>query len=126
MDDGSLREGYWRNLEQIRAAAKKHDLPFWNIVLAVAHFNYREPSAADLRFEAYSSLACGARGLAYFTYFASQVGNYRGAAIDQFGNPTPTWNNLQNVNLQIQKLAPTLLDLTSDGVYHFGSIPNGC
>ncbi len=126
MDDGSLREGYWRNLEQMRVASKKYNLPFWNIVLSVAHFNYREPSAADLRFEVYSSLASGARGLAYFTYFAPQVGNYRGAPIDQFGNPTPTWGWLQNVNLQIQKLAPTLLDLTSDDVYHFGSIPNGC
>lgn len=126
MDDGSLREGYWRNLEQMRAAALKHDLPFWNIVLSVAHFNYREPSAADLRFEVYSSLAYGVRGLAYFTYFAPQVGNYRMAPIDQFGHPTPTWGNLQNVNLQIQKLAPTLLNLKSDEVYHFGSIPNGC
>ncbi|MDB6027257.1 MAG: hypothetical protein JWM68_3480 [Verrucomicrobiales bacterium] len=126
MDDGSLREGYWRNLEQMRVASKKHNIPFWNIVLSVAHFNYREPTFADLRFEVYSSLASGARGLAYFTYFAPQVGNYRGAPIDQFGNPTPTWNWMQNVNLQIQKLAPTLLDLTSDDVYHFGSVPNGC
>ena len=45
--------------------------------------------------------------------------------IDQFGNPTPTWYFLQNVNLQIQKLAPTLLKLTSDRVYHFGKPPAG-
>jgi hypothetical protein len=126
MDDGSLRGGYWNNLEQMRAVAKKHGLPFWNIVLAVGHFSYREPSAADLRFEVFSSLAYGARGIAFFTYFAPQVGNYRGAAIDQFGHPTLTWGNLQNVNLQIQKLAPTLLELTSDDTYHFGTVPSGC
>ncbi|HWF18108.1 MAG TPA: hypothetical protein VG754_02530, partial [Verrucomicrobiae bacterium] len=126
MDDGSLGGGYWNNLEQMRAVAKKHNLPFWNIVLACAHFSFREPTAADLRFEVFSSLAYGARGIAYFTYFAPQVGNYRAAAIDQFGHPTPTWNNLQNVNLQIQKLAPTLLELTSDDTYHFGSVPAGC
>lgn len=126
MDDGSLRDGYWANLEQMRAVATRHGLPFWNIVLAVGHFSYREPSAADLRFEAFSSLAYGARGLAYFTYFAPQVGNYRGAAIDQFGHPTPTWGNMQNVNLQIQKLAPVLLELRSDDTYHFGTVPSGC
>jgi hypothetical protein len=126
MDNGTLGSGYWNNLEQMRAVAKKHNLPFWNIVLAVAHFSFREPTAADLRFEVFSSLAYGARGIAYFTYFAPQVGNYRGAALDQFGHPTPTWSNLQNVNLQIQKLAPTLLKLTSDDTYHFGSIPAGC
>ncbi len=126
MDDGSLGGGYWNNLEQMRAVAKKHHLPFWNIVLAVAHFSFREPTAADLRFEVFSSLAYGARGIAYFDYFASTVGNYRAAAIDQFGHPTPTWGNLQNINLQIQKLAPTLLQLTSDDTYHFGAIPAGC
>lgn len=126
LDDGSLRGSYWQNLEQMRAAARKHGLPFWNIVLAVAHFNYREPNAADMRYQVYSTLAYGGRGISYFTYFAPQVGNYRGAPIDQFGNQTPAWGVLQNVNLQIQKLAPTLLKLKSDEVYHFGTIPPGC
>jgi hypothetical protein len=126
MDNGTLGANYWRNLEQMRAAARKHNLPFWNIVLSVAHFSFREPTHADLRFQVYSTLAYGGRGLAYFTYFAPQVGNYRGAPIDQFGNPTPTWAWMQNVNLQVQKLAPTLLELKSDEVYHFGTIPTGC
>jgi hypothetical protein len=123
MDDGSLRNNYWSNLEAISAAARKHHLEFWNIVLSVAHFNYREASAADLRFEAYSSLAYGARGLAYFTYFAPRVGGYRGGPIDQFGHETPTWQNLRNVNLQIQQLGPFLMQLTSDQVYHIGQPP---
>ena len=42
--------------------------PAENIVLSVAHFSYREPNAADLRFEAYTTLAYGGRGLSYFTY----------------------------------------------------------
>jgi hypothetical protein len=125
-EDGSMRGSYWTNLEAVRRACKKHGLEFWNIVLSVAHFNYREPSAADLRFEAYTTLAYGGRGLAYFTYFAPQVGNYRGAPVDQFGNETPTWRHMQSVNLQVQKLGPTLLDLVSDEVYHIGKTPNGC
>jgi hypothetical protein len=126
MDDGSLRPGYWQNLEAVRGAAKKARLPFWNIVLTVAHFNYRELTAADLRFQVYTTLAYGGRGLAYFTYFAPQVGNYRMAPIDQFGNPTPAWTFMQNVNLQVHRLAPTLCHLSSDDVYHFGTPPEGC
>jgi hypothetical protein len=125
MEDGSLRHGYWQNLEQMRAAARRHSLFFWNIVLTAAHFNYREATAADLRFQVYTTLAYGGRGIAYFTYFAPQIGNYRAAPIDQFGNLTPTWNAMQNVNLQVGKLAPTLLALASDEVYHFGSVPDG-
>jgi hypothetical protein len=126
LDNGALRDGYWSNLEQMRAAAKKANVPFWNIVLSCAHFSYREPTAADLKFEAYTTLAYGGRGISYFTYFCPQVGNYRAAPIDQFGNETPTWGYMQNVNLQIQKLAPTLLKLTSNDVYHFGKPPEGC
>ena len=126
MDDGSLRDGYWQNLEQMRAAARSNGLPFWNIVLGVAHFNYRELSAADCRFQVYSTLAYGARGIAYFTYFSTGFGNSRMAAIDQFGNPTATWGYVQNANLQIAALAPTLLQLNSDDVYHLTNAPVGC
>ncbi len=126
MDDGSVRDNYWTNLESVRAACRKHGLEFWNIVLAVSHFNYRELNDSDFRFEVYTTLAYGGRGISYFTYFAPQVGNYRNAAIDQFGNETPTWHSMQYINLQIQKLAPTLLQLTSDDVYYIGKIPPGC
>jgi hypothetical protein len=78
-----------------------------------------------LRFQVYTTLAYGGRGIAYFTYFAPQVGNYRAAPIDQFGNPTATWQHMQNVNLQVEKLAPTLLALNSDNAYHLGAVPDG-
>lgn len=123
---GGVLDRYFLNLEQMRNQAARHNVPFWNIVLSVAHFDYRELSAADMRFEVYTSLAHGARGIAYFTYFAPQVGNYRMAPIDQFGNETATWRYMQNVNLQVARLAPTLLKLKSDRVYHFGKVPKGC
>jgi hypothetical protein len=125
MDDGSVRESYWSNLEAVRAACKKHSIKFWNIVLSVAHFSYRELNAADFRFQVYTTLAYGGRGISYFTYVTPSIGNYRMGPIDQFGSQTPTWYFMQHVNLQIQKLAPTLLQLTSDAVYHFGQIPSG-
>jgi hypothetical protein len=125
MDDGSVRESYWSNLEAVRAACRKHGVEFWNIVLSVAHFSYRELNAADFRFQVYTTLAYGGRGISYFTYFTSPTGNYRMAPIDQFGHQTPTWYYMQHANLQIQKLAPTLLQLRSDAVYHIGQIPSG-
>jgi hypothetical protein len=125
MDDGSVRANYWSNLEAVRAACKKHGLEFWNIVLASAHFSYRELNAADYLFQVYTTLAYGGRGLSYFTYFTPAWGNYRMGPIDQFGHQTPTWYFMQYANLQVQKLAPTLLQLTSDAVYHFGPVPSG-
>lgn len=124
-EGGGLREGYFANLESMRKAGLEHNLPFWNIVLTSAHFNYRETTDADVRFQVYSSLAYGARGIAYFTYFTPNWGNYRLGPIDQFGNETPTWGKLRTVNLQVAKLAPALLKLRSDRVYHFGDVPRG-
>jgi hypothetical protein len=122
---GGIGPRYFENLEQMRDAAKKANVPFWNIVLATAHFGHREVTAADFRFQAYTTLAYGGRGLADFTYFAPSVGNYRMAPVDQFGNVTPNWYLMQNANLQVLKLAPTLLKLTSDQVYHIGALPAG-
>ena len=126
MEGGGFRGEYFANLESIRRAAVKHKLPFWQIVLSVGCLNYREPTAADMRFEVYTSLAYGARGLAYFKYFTPGAGNYRNGPIDQFGHKTPMWQIMRQVNLQVGKLAPTLLNLASDRVYHFGKVPAGC
>jgi len=126
MDDGTLRDGYFQNLEAVRAAALRHDLPFWNIVLSNAHFHYAEPTDGGLNFQMYTTLAYGARGIGYFTYFAPAIGNYRLAPIDQFGNKTRTWDMLRRVNLQIHKLAPIYLTLKSVNVFHHPNVPSGC
>ena len=126
LDGGGIRENFWSNLESVRAACQKHNLEFWNIVLSVAHFNYAEPTPAGFRLQAYCTLASGGRGLAWFTYFAPPVGGYRNAPVDQFGNETATWQIMQNVNLQVQKLAPTMLQLKNDDAYHIGTVPKGC
>lgn len=126
MENGAFHESYFTNLQIMRATALKHDLPFWNIIQGLGALHFREPTHTDLRFQVFTSLAYGARGLAWFQYRPAVVGNFRGAAIDQFGNETPTWALMQNVNLQIQELAPTLLKLKSDQVYHFEGIPAGC
>lgn len=126
MEDGTLRYGYFQNLETIRAASLKNNVPFWNIVLSNAHFQYAEPSPAGFRFQAYTTLAYGARGISYFTYLVSNTGNYRLSPIDQFRHKTPTWDMLQNVNLQIQKLVPVYIQLKSVNVFHHPEIPDQC
>jgi hypothetical protein len=125
-EGGGFRPEYFANLESMRRASLKHDIPFWQIVLSVGCLNYREPSEADMRFQVYTSLAYGAHGIAYFKYLSPAEGNFRGGPIDQFGHENPLWHVVQQLNLQIGKLAPTLLKLKSDRVYHFGDVPPGC
>ena len=126
MDDGSIRDGYFQNLEAVRDESLKDGIPFWNIVLSNHHFHYAKPSLETLRFQAFTTLAYGAKGISYFTYFAPQLGNYELAPIDQFGHKTPTWGMLQNVNLQLQTLAPAYVKLKSVGVFHAPVVPHDC
>ncbi len=123
--DGSLRGRYFENLESLRRVSLDYGTPFWNIVLSNAHFYYAEPTPAGFRFQAYTSLAYGARGISYFTYFSPEIGNYRLAPIDQFGNKTPTWYMLREVNLALHNLAPIYCGLKSINVFHQGNVPEG-
>lgn len=126
---GSL---FWKNLAQVRNAAQRHDLPFWNIILTAPHFSYSELTASDLRLRVYGSLVYGAKGLSYYKFIsaslpildAPDLGNFRMAPIDQYGRRTSTWDLLRNVNSQVESIGPTLLKLHSDNVYHIGVIPD--
>ena len=126
MEGGGLRKSYFANLETIRRTATRAGLPFWNIVLSNCHFTYREPDPAGFRFQAFTTLAYGGKGISWFTYLTPEVGNYRLAPLDPYGNRTPTWSYLQSANLQVLQLAPTYNRLASTRVYHFGETPQGC
>jgi hypothetical protein len=123
--------GFWANIWDVRSVALKHDLPFHAIVLTSAHWNYRVPSPSDLRLQVYGAFAYGARGIGYYKYAseplsimnAPDLGNFRMAPLDEFGEKTITWEHLRNLNRQVKNIAPTLLKLRSDDVYHVGEIP---
>ncbi|HTQ56310.1 MAG TPA: hypothetical protein VMI94_17700 [Bryobacteraceae bacterium] len=121
---GEMLDYFYTNLEIVRRLSLETKTPFWNCVLANAHFNYMEPSDATFHLQAYATLAYGGRGIQYFTYFAPAIGNYRLAAVDQFGHRTSTWERLRRINLELQALAPTMVKLHSTGVYHYPDVPD--
>ncbi len=120
---GEMLDYFYTNLEIVRRLSIETATPFWNCILANAHFNYMEPSDATFNLQVYSTMAYGGRGIQYFTYFAPEIGNYRLAAVDQFGNRTATWEMLRRIDNQIHALAPTLVRLRSTGVYHYPDVP---
>ncbi len=123
---GEMLDYFFTNLEAVRKASTDTGVPFWNCVLSNAHFNYMVNTDATYSLQAYATMAHGARGIQYFSYFTWANGNYRLGPIDQFGNKTPSWDMLRRVNNQIHALAPTLAHLKSTGVYHYPDVPAGC
>lgn len=122
--EGEMLDSFFTNLEIVRRLGLESNVPFWNCILANAHFNYMEPSDATFNLQVYSTLAYGGRGIQYFTYYTPTIGNYRLGAIDPFGNRTPTWDMLRRINNQIHALAPTMVKLRSTGVYHYPEPPD--
>ena len=120
---GEMLDSFYTNLDIVRKLSLETQTPFWNCILANSHFNYMDPSDATFNLQVYASLAYGARGIQYFTYVSPPLGNFRLAAIDQYGNRTATWDMLRRINNQIRVLAPTMLRLKTTGVYHYPSVP---
>jgi len=123
LDDGATRPEYFENLALVRSAAREAQLPFWQVILSTPHFHYRDPTEADLRWQVWTSLAYGARGISYYTYWTPSTHNYRNGLISQFGSRTAKYDTVRQVNLELQIVGPLLQSLTSLGVVH--SRPTG-
>jgi len=69
LDDGSERPSFFANLETVRDISLEYQVPFLFVFLAMPHGPYRDPSEAEMRWQAFQALAFGARGLSYFAYW---------------------------------------------------------
>jgi len=117
--DGQMNQSFYDNLEQVRGVTLEAGIPFWNCVLSNALFRHMEPSDATFNIQVYATLAYGGRGIQFFTYFNPDIGNFRLAPIDVYGNRTPTWDMLRRATHQVHALAPVMTKLRSTGVYHW-------
>jgi len=111
-------ESYYTNLLQVRAAALRHNLPFWQIVSPMQIFEAAmPPTPATMLLQAYTTLAAGGRSVGWFTYY-SYGSDY--APIDNQENKTWIWYYLAETNRQLKLVGPTMNKLTSTGVYFSG------
>ena len=130
MKDGSDRIDYFENLELIRKYGLRYDVPQWNIILSLPHWGYRDPSAAEMRWQVYTSLAYGMKGLMWFTYWTmpewEKDKDFGAALVNSRGEPARLYPIVKQLNGETRVLGKTLLGLTSTGVYHTGTVPLGC
>ncbi len=125
--DGGIRPDYFENLRIIRDAGLRHGVPPWQIILSLAHLAYRDPTEAEMRWQVYTSLAYGMKGIMYFTYWTptSLAEQDRFGIVDAEGRPQRLYPIVRQLNAEMRALGPVLLNLTSTGVYHTGEVPRG-
>lgn len=117
---------YFENLGLIREHALRAGVPAWNIIQAMSYDRaMRQPDAEEMRWQVYTSLAYGMKGLLYFVYWSYNDVPEDVGIVDHLGEPGPLFDAVRQLNGEIRALGPTLLGLTSTGVYHTGEVPPG-
>lgn len=118
---------YWENLELMRKRCTAAGVPYNQIILTLKHMGYREVSEVDMRWQVYTSLAFGSRGIQYFTYWFTPGLAYADAPsfIAKDGTRDRKWEFGKKINTRLAKLGPTLTKLVCTGAYCNEPLPPG-
>jgi len=120
---------FYSALEAYSRISKVTGRPFWSCCLSMG-FRQNEickpsPTEEHLRFAAFSALAYGAQGIAYWTYRqrADVPGSsfiHLDAPVDTLGGRTNVWYALKKVNQEIKKCNHVFYGSEVVGVFHTG------
>ncbi|MBP3773753.1 MAG: hypothetical protein ILA34_00185 [Bacteroidaceae bacterium] len=121
----TLRSDYFSNLRQVSDICRATNQPMWAFCLTISHYSYPVPEKYQIRFQVFSDLAYGAQCIQYFTYFVpgGGTGIWEGsvAPLNLDGTRSSVWSLVQDMNKEIQKLAPVFLGAKVVNVGHIGS-----
>lgn len=118
---------YFLNFEFIRQTALKVKIPFCNWILIHKHWSdysklfYRRSGKEDLRFQVFSALAYGSKGIFYYNFWNAPIKsdwNEEEGILDYKLKETNLYFEVKSINDQLSIIGNTLLNLTSIGVYH--------
>ena len=113
--DAKRTAQYYTNIMAVREVSLKYGIPWWNVVSGNQIRHYTTiPTLSNLLLQASTSLAAGAGGIRWFTYWQ---GGYNYAPINKQERRTQTWHYLREVNRQLSILGPIMKQLKSTGVY---------
>ena len=120
--DADTRFNYRENLEQFRKHSAAAGIPFWNYFYSMPFNDRMDPTEAQIRWQIYTSIGYGAKGVMYFCYFtpgkgAKGAGEFPkgGAIITAEGLKTRHYDEARRINAELKNLGPTLMKLTSTG-----------
>ncbi len=117
------REGYCNNLAVMRKYSVEMGIPHWNFFNTMPFGPHHDPTESHLRWQIYTSLAYGSKGVLYFCYWtpgkgAAGGGEFPkgGAIITAEGIKTRHYEQAKRINFALKNMGPTLMKLTSTDV----------
>ncbi|MGW7686224.1 hypothetical protein ACWGID_36105 [Kribbella sp. NPDC054772] len=131
LSEGREDTNYFHNWAIVRDAALHGDIPSWVFIQTLAYNNHREPTAAELLWQINISLAYGAKGIQYFTYWTPEAARGEGfgpALITVDGQRTSRYYAAKQINTTwLHQVGRELKPLVSETVEHANEtpLPNG-
>ena len=124
-----MYDKFYAALENFSKISKETQRPFWAFCESLAYKTktYSRPAATEnyFRFEAFSALAYGAQGIAYWTYGmrnSNPSETYTSALVDLKGKKTKAWYAAQTVNREIRKFNDVFKNSIVKEVRHTGNV----
>lgn len=117
------REAYRANLDTFRTLALQHGIPFWCFVKAMPYKSDAVPTEAQIRWQVYTALAYGAKGILYSCYYVAPEDPYfRGTGIvDRNCKPTERYAQVSGINITLKHLGALLFKSENKGVWHLNA-----
>jgi hypothetical protein len=102
----------------MRRVSLERRIPFWNFFNTMPFGKHSDPTESQLRWQVYTSLAYGAKGVLYFCYWTPKGKEFPkgGAIMTAEGRPTRHYQQAMRINAAIKNMGPVLMKLTSTSV----------
>lgn len=120
---------YFYNFEIYRQASIINHIPFVNWVLIHKHYSsyskryYRRTTAEELRFQVYSSLAYGSKGIFYYNFWNPPPKKNKNSWNEEYGilnydgSVSELYSPVKKINEELTLISDTLLQLSNIGTY---------
>ncbi|SHF75056.1 Beta-galactosidase [Mariniphaga anaerophila] len=131
LKSGGIVTDYFYNLDLIRKKTLDKNIPFWTFIqtLSIARTpgvpDKREPNEEEIRWQVWSNLAFGAKGIQYFCYWSPGNGKetFSNALVTQKGEKTKKYDYVKRLNSDIKKTGEILLGCDAFGVIQTAQEP---
>jgi hypothetical protein len=134
VSDTAITASYFQNWAAIRKySLQSPSVPLWCFIQSVdfrsndnSYLPRRRPNEAELFWQVNVSLAYGAKGIQYFTYWtpsSDATTQFGEALVTTGGKLTPLYDYAKRVNNYLKVVGKALLPLTTESVVHAGEDP---
>ncbi len=108
--------GYVRNIEMVADVCRQSGRDFWAFIQTCSWNKWiREVNEAEIRWQAYTMLAFGAKAILYYIFAA--LGSHTGTAFNVRGDKTQTFFDIQRMGMGLHKLSDVFVQYKNLGAY---------